>query len=49
MIVEPDSLIASNPDFYQSYQLAGNEMFRQKNYKQARSVLPRSPVQGSRY
>jgi isopenicillin-N N-acyltransferase like protein len=36
MTVEPDSLIASNPDFYQTYQLAGNEMFRQKNYKQAR-------------
>ena len=28
--VDPDSLIASNPDFYQAYELAGNEMFQEK-------------------
>jgi tetratricopeptide (TPR) repeat protein len=33
--VNPDSLIASNPNFYQAYQLAGNEMFSKKNYSQA--------------
>ena len=33
--IDPDSLIASNPNFYQAYQLAGNEMFRKKNYAQA--------------
>jgi isopenicillin-N N-acyltransferase like protein len=30
--VNPDSLIASNPYFYQVYQLAGNEMFRKKDF-----------------
>jgi hypothetical protein len=33
--VNPDSLIASNPNYYQAYQLAGNEMFRNKNFTQA--------------
>jgi isopenicillin-N N-acyltransferase-like protein len=33
--VNPDSLIASNPNFYQAYQLAGNEMFKKKSYKTA--------------
>jgi isopenicillin-N N-acyltransferase-like protein len=33
--VNPDSLIASNPSYYQTYQLAGNEMFKKKNYGQA--------------
>jgi isopenicillin-N N-acyltransferase like protein len=33
--VNPDSLILSNPNFYQSYQLAGNLMFKKKNYKTA--------------
>jgi isopenicillin-N N-acyltransferase-like protein len=33
--VNPDSLIVSNPNFYQSYQLAGNEMFKKKSYKTA--------------
>jgi isopenicillin-N N-acyltransferase-like protein len=33
--VNPDSLIFSNPNFYQSYQLAGNEMFKKKFYKVA--------------
>jgi isopenicillin-N N-acyltransferase-like protein len=33
--VNPDSLILSNPNFYQSYQLAGNEMFKKKFYKTA--------------
>jgi isopenicillin-N N-acyltransferase-like protein len=33
--VDPDSLIASNPNFYQAYQLAGNEMFGEKNYNRA--------------
>ncbi len=33
--VNPDSLILSNPNFYQSYQLAGNLMFRKKLYKTA--------------
>lgn len=33
--VNPDSLIKSNPNFYQSYQLAGNEMFKEKSYKTA--------------
>ncbi len=30
--VNPDSLIASNQNFYQAYQLAGNEMFKKKDY-----------------
>ncbi len=29
--VNPDSLIKSNPNFYQAYQLAGNEMFKEKS------------------
>jgi isopenicillin-N N-acyltransferase like protein len=33
--VNPDSLIASNPYFYQAYQLAGNEMFKEKKYSLA--------------
>ncbi len=33
--VNPDSLILSNPNFYQSYQLAGNMMFKKKLYKTA--------------
>ena len=33
--MNPDSLIATNPNFYQSYQLAGNEMFRKKEYARA--------------
>ena len=33
--VNPDSLILSNPNFYQSYQLAGNEMFKKKFFKTA--------------
>ena len=33
--VNPDSLILSNPNFYQSYQLAGNLMFKKKLYKAA--------------
>jgi isopenicillin-N N-acyltransferase like protein len=33
--VNPDSVIALNPAYYQAYQLAGNEMFRKKEYKRA--------------
>jgi isopenicillin-N N-acyltransferase like protein len=33
--VNPASLINSNPNFYQSYQLAGNLMFKKKSYKAA--------------
>jgi isopenicillin-N N-acyltransferase-like protein len=33
--VNPDSLIATNPQFYQVYQLAGNVAFRKKDYTQA--------------
>jgi hypothetical protein len=33
--VNPDSIIAVNPSYYQAYQLAGNEMFRKKEYKRA--------------
>ena len=33
--VNPDSLIASNPDFYQSYQLAANEMYKEKHFELA--------------
>ena len=33
--VDPDSLIASNPNFYQAYQLAGNEMFKKKDFEKA--------------
>ncbi len=33
--VDPDSLIASNPNFYQAYQLAGNEMFKKKEFNRA--------------
>ena len=35
MDVDPDSLISTNPSFYQSYELAGNEMFRKKEYQRA--------------
>jgi isopenicillin-N N-acyltransferase-like protein len=30
--VNADSLIATNPNFYQAYQLAGNAAFKKKNY-----------------
>lgn len=33
--VDPDNLIASNPNFYQAYQLAGNEMFKKKEFAKA--------------
>jgi isopenicillin-N N-acyltransferase like protein len=33
--VNPDSLIASNPNFYQAYQLAGNEMYKKKEFNRA--------------
>jgi predicted choloylglycine hydrolase len=33
--VDPDSLVTSNPDFYQSYELAGNELFKRKDYRRA--------------
>ena len=33
--INPDSLITSNPNYYQAYQLAGNLMFRNKNYTRA--------------
>jgi isopenicillin-N N-acyltransferase like protein len=33
--VDPDSLIQLNPSYYQSYQLAGNEMFKRKEYARA--------------
>ncbi len=33
--VNPDSLISSNPNYYQAYQLAGNLMFRHKHFSQA--------------
>lgn len=33
--VNPDSLIATNPNFYQAYQLAGNELFREKKFADA--------------
>jgi isopenicillin-N N-acyltransferase like protein len=33
--VNPDSVIALNPAYYQAYQLAGNEMFRKKEYQRA--------------
>jgi len=33
--VNPDSLIATNPNYYQAYQLAGNEMFKRQNYNRA--------------
>ncbi|HEY4937265.1 MAG TPA: C45 family peptidase [Puia sp.] len=35
MEVNPDSLILTNPSYYQAYQLAGNEMFRKKEYARA--------------
>jgi hypothetical protein len=28
-------VIESNPDFYQSYELAGNEFFKRKDYHRA--------------
>jgi len=33
--INPDSLIATNPNYYQAYQLAGNEMFKEKRYEKA--------------
>ena len=33
--VNPDSVVNSNPDFYQSYELAGNELFKRKDYRRA--------------
>ncbi len=33
--VNPDSLINTNPSYYQAYQLAGDEMFRKKEYARA--------------
>ncbi len=33
--VNPDSLIAANPNYYQAYQLAGNAMFKKKDYGKA--------------
>jgi tetratricopeptide (TPR) repeat protein len=33
--IDPDSLIATNPNYYQAYQLAGNEMFKEKKYEKA--------------
>jgi isopenicillin-N N-acyltransferase like protein len=33
--VNPDSLIATNPNYYQAYQLAGIEMFKEKDYAHA--------------
>jgi isopenicillin-N N-acyltransferase like protein len=33
--VNPDTLITSNPNYYQAYQLAGNEMFKEKKYEKA--------------
>jgi isopenicillin-N N-acyltransferase like protein len=35
MDVNPDTLIRSNPQYYQAYQLAGDEMFRKKKYERA--------------
>jgi tetratricopeptide (TPR) repeat protein len=34
-VVNPDSLISSNPNYYQAYQLAGNMMFRSRDYSKA--------------
>ncbi len=34
-MVNPDSLVASNPEFYQAYELAGNELMKQKAYDRA--------------
>ena len=33
--INPDSLIATNPNYYQAYQLAGNEMMKKKSYEKA--------------
>ena len=33
--VSPDSLVASNPQFYQAWVLAGDHLFKQKEYKKA--------------
>jgi isopenicillin-N N-acyltransferase like protein len=33
--VNPDSLISTNPNYYQAYQLAGNEMIHKKEYAKA--------------
>ncbi|MDP4212929.1 MAG: C45 family peptidase [Bacteroidota bacterium] len=35
LMVDPDSLVASNPEFYQAYELAGNELFKRKEYRRA--------------
>ena len=35
LFVSPDSLVASNPNYYHAYVLAGNEYFKQKAYKSA--------------
>ena len=34
--VNPDSLVASNPEFYQAYELAGNELMKQNDYLRAK-------------
>ncbi|HTI11534.1 MAG TPA: C45 family autoproteolytic acyltransferase/hydrolase [Puia sp.] len=33
--VDPDSLVASNPEFYHAYVLAGDYLFKQKDYQRA--------------
>ena len=33
--VSPDSVVASNPNYYHAYVLAGNEYFKQKSFKKA--------------
>jgi isopenicillin-N N-acyltransferase-like protein len=33
--INPDSLIATNPNYYQAYQLAGNEMFKEQRFGKA--------------
>jgi isopenicillin-N N-acyltransferase like protein len=33
--INPDSLVASNPQFYQSYELAGDYLFKKKKYDMA--------------
>ncbi len=33
--VNPDSLISCNPEFYQAYELAGNEFFKKNEYRRA--------------
>ncbi|MEO7265416.1 MAG: C45 family peptidase [Ferruginibacter sp.] len=34
--VNADSIVASNPQFYNSYVLAGDDLFKQKNYQKAK-------------